>query len=343
MIRETRFPRAPAPRPAAALEVLSGGALSTLQDDGRPGAMRHGVPRGGAMDPFAALAANRLVGNPPGAAVVEVTAGGAAFAVLRPTLLAVAGADLGASLDGVPLPLWTAVLARAGSVLALPGRQSAWGARAYLAIGGGVAAPVVLGSRATHLPGRFGGIEGRPLRPGDLLAPAGASGDPLVVAGRAWPSDARPAYGPAPTLRFVPGPHTAHFAPGTLEAVTSATLRVSDSSNRMGYRLEGARAPYAGRTSIASLGVIPGVVQVPPDESPILLMADAQTTGGYPILGVVIAPDLPLAAQLLPGDHLRLAPVGLDEAVAARRAYAAWRASALPADEDLLQLGLAGA
>jgi biotin-dependent carboxylase-like uncharacterized protein len=326
-----------------ALEVLSGGALATVQDDGRPGALRHGVPRGGAMDRFAALAANRLVGNPPGAAVVEVTAGGAAFAVLRPTLLAVAGAALGVSLDDEPLPLWTTVLARAGTVLALPRREHGWGARAYLAIGGGIAASLVLGSRATHLPGHFGGVAGRPLRPGDMLASEGPGGDPLVIAGRTWPEGARPPYGPVPTLRFVPGPHTAHFAPGALEAVAGATLRVSDSSNRMGYRLEGARASYVGPTSIASLGVIPGVIQVPPNGAPILLMADAQTTGGYPVLGVVLAPDLPLAAQLLPGDHLHLAPVELEEALAARQDYAAWCALTLPNDEELLQLGLTGA
>jgi biotin-dependent carboxylase-like uncharacterized protein len=324
------------------LEVLSGGALATVQDEGRPGAARHGVPRGGAMDRFALWAANLLLGNPPGAAAIEVTAGGAAFAVLRPTLLAVTGADLGATLGGAPLAPWTAALARKGAVLALPARRGGWGARAYLALGGGVDVPPVLGSRSTHLSGGFGGFQGRPLRPGDVIAAAGGGGDPLRAAGRRWPADARPAYGPAPLLRVAPGPHDEHFAPGALAGLAGVRLRVGASSNRMGYRLEGARLAEAGRVSLPSLGVAPGVIQVPPDGAPILLMADAQTTGGYPILGVVAAADLPLAAQLLPGDELRLAPVGREEAVAARRELAGWCARPFEADDDLLQLGLAG-
>lgn len=325
------------------LQVVSPGVLATVQDEGRPGAVRHGVPRGGAMDPFALAAANRLLDNPPGAAAIEVTAGGAAFAVLRATLLAVAGADLGATLSGAPLPAWTAVLARPGDLVALPARRGAWGARAYLALGGGVAVPPVLGSRSTHLPGGFGGLQGRALRPGDVIVAEGGGGDPLAVAGRTWPPGARPPYGPEPALRVLPGPHAECFRPGALATLAQASLQISGSSNRMGYRLEGARVAYGGPVSLPSLGVLPGVIQVPPDGAPILLMADAQTTGGYPILGVVIAPDLPLAAQLLPGDHLRLAPVSREEAIVARRQLDAWRGHALAVDEALLQLALAGA
>lgn len=325
------------------LEVLTPGALATVQDDGRPGAARHGVPRGGAMDRFALRAANRLLGNPPGAAAVEVTAGGAAFVVLAPTLVAITGADLSATLDAMPLAPWTAVMARRGAVLAMPTRRGAWGARAYLAISGGIDVAPVLGSRSTHLAGAFGGLAGRALRPGDQLGASAGGAEPLVAAGRTWPETLRPPYGPEPLLRVVPGPHSELFAADALAGLAAAPLRVSDNSNRMGYRLEGGRAPHLRTVSLPSLGVFPGVIQVPPDGAPILLMADAQTTGGYPIIGVVASADLPLAAQLLPGDQLRFAVSSRDEALGARRRLVTWEMTPFPGDELVEQLGLAGA
>ncbi|MEN9934613.1 MAG: hypothetical protein RLZZ387_1192 [Chloroflexota bacterium] len=338
---------------SAALRILSGGVLTTVQDTGRPGAVRYGVPRGGAMDPFALLAANRLLGNPPGAAALEITAGGASFELLRPMVIAVTGADLGATWNGRLLPLWTAAAARRGDQIALQGRPSPWGARAYLALQGGVDVPLVLGSRSTHLSGGFGGLHGRRLRAGDGIGAldtdtegveqGGSGSDPVRLAGRFWPADARPLYGPEPTLRFVPGPHLEHLAPGALAALGGAALRVSVTSNRMGYRLEGAHLPHAAAVSLPSLGVIPGAIQVPPGGAPILLMADAQTTGGYPIAGCVIAADLPLAAQLLPGDALRLTPVTEEQALAAYAAYAGWRAAPVEEDGALELLALAGA
>lgn len=323
--------------------VIAPGPLMTVQDLGRPAARRLGVPQGGAMDAFALAAANRLVGNPPGAAGLEITAGGAELALARPARLALAGGDLGATLDGRPLPLWTSVLADAGARLRLAGRRGAWGARAYLAVAGGVDVPIVLGSRGTDLGGAFGGLGGRPLRPGDALPVGPEQPGAAAGLGLRWPAPLRPPYGPAPALRLLPGPHLACFAPDALGLLAAAPLRVSVTSNRMGYRLEGALLPHARPCSLPSLGVVPGTVQVPPDGAPILLMADAQTTGGYPVVGVVVAADLPLAAQLLPGDALRLAPCGLDEALAARRALAEALAAAPEGDDGELLAALAGA
>ena len=322
------------------LRVLTGGVLTTVQDLGRRAARRYGVPQSGALDPIALEWANRLLDNPPAAAALEITAGGAAFEVLTPTLLALAGADLGALLDDEALPLCMALFARAGSQLRLIGRQQPWGARAYLAVGGGFAVPEVLGSRSTYLPGGFGGFNGRALRPGDLLAAAGAH-DSLRLAGRCWPVGARPAYSAEPVLRLLPGPHLDRFAADALDRLLGAPFVISASANRMGYRLEGPTIAYAAPCSLPSLGVLPGVVQVPPDGNPILLLADAQTTGGYPIIGVVIGPDLPLAAQLLPGDQLRFGRATLDEALAAHQALEHWR-MLLPT-EDLSLLDWAGA
>lgn len=325
------------------IEVVAAGPLLTVQDLGRPGAQRSGVPQGGAMDAFALAAANRLVGNPVDEAGLEITAGGAELIIRRAALIAVTGGDLGATLDGRPLPLWTATRVMAGARLRLAGRRGAWGARAYLAVAGGIAVAPVLGSRSTDLAGAFGGFGGRALRSGDQLPVGVAEHDPGHAWGRRWPEALRPAYGPLPTLRLIAGPHLDCFAPGVLEALSAATLRIGASSNRMGYRLEGATLAYARPCSLPSLGVVPGAIQVPPDGAPILLMADAQTTGGYPIVGTVIGPDLPLAAQLLPGDALRLAVTTLEEALAAARSMAAALAASPEGGDEELLAALAGA
>lgn len=315
------------------LTIITPGPLASVQDLGRPAARRYGVPTSGAMDPFALQAANLIVGNPPGAAAIEFTAGGVELEFTRPTLFALAGADLGATLDTRPLPLWTSRLASAGARLRLRGRQTGWGARTYLAVAGGIAVPAVLGSRATDLAGRFGGHQGRPLRARDTLTAGVLSPGVVSALGRSWPAAARPAYCACPTLRFIPGPHLPCFAADAPAQLAATELRISATSNRMGYRLEGITTPHLRPTSLPSLGVVPGTIQVPPDGAPILLMADAQTTGGYPVLGVVIGADLPLAAQLLPGDALRLAPATLADASAARLAHS----NALAAGAELTE------
>ncbi|MEI8307735.1 MAG: biotin-dependent carboxyltransferase family protein [Chloroflexales bacterium] len=325
------------------IEVIAAGPLMTVQDLGRPSARRYGVSSGGALDAFALAAANRLVGNSPNAAGIEITAGGAVLRLRRPAIIALTGGDLGASLDGRTIPLWTAILADAGATLRLTNRYAAWGARAYLAVAGGVNVPVVLRSRATDLAGGFGGMEGRALRAGDLLP----MGEPLArmvpTVGQYWPVSARPAYAADPTLRFIPGPHVEYFALGTLVALAAVNLRISATSNRMGYRLEGLHLAYARPCSLPSLGVVPGSIQVPPDGTPILLMADAQTTGGYPVVGTLISADLPLAAQLLPGDSLRLTPTTLSGAYAALYTQAVALARSPESSEGDLLVALAGA
>lgn len=315
--------------------MLSGGVLTTVQDRGRHTARRYGVPQSGALDPIALSLANRLLDNPLDAAALEITAGGAAFEVLAPTLLAFTGGDLGALLDDEPLPLWTVVFARPGAQIRFMGRRQRWGARSYLAVAGGFDLPSILGSRSTYLAGGFGGLAGRALRAGDRLASLRLA-DALPLAGRSCPIAARPPYAAEPALRLLPGPHLDRFVPDALDLLLSHSFTVNASANRMGYRLDGPALRYAAACSLPSLGVLPGVIQVPPDSSPILLMADAQTTGGYPIIGVVIEPDLALAAQLLPGDRLRFRLTTLDAAIAARREVQQWYASIPAPTTDLL-------
>ncbi len=303
--------------------------LTTVQDLGRPEAQHYGVPVGGAMDRFALIAANRLVSNPIGAAALELTAGGCAFELLAALMVAITGAELNITLDGEPLPTWTTIFARSGQSLELTERSQPWGARAYLAIAGGLDVPEMLGSRSTSLAGTFGGVEGRPLRAGDLLAVDMPRVDVLREAGRTWPAQARPPYSQLPTLRILPGPHSDLFDSATVAALLARAWQISSQSNRMGYRLEGGSLPNPPTSSIPSHGVVPGAIQIPPDGGPILLTADAQTTGGYPIIGVVVGADLPLAAQLLPGDQLRFDLTTVTEAVAAWKALKAWEATPL--------------
>jgi allophanate hydrolase subunit 2 len=186
-------------------------------------------------------------------------------------------------------------------------------------------------------------LAGRPLRPGDVLEIGATDGDSRALAGRHWPAERRPAYRAEPVLRMMRGPHADRFVAEALAALTDDSFRISSTSNRMGYRLEGPLLHTLAPTNLPSLGVLPGAIQVPPDGGAILLMADAQTTGGYPIAGVAIGADLPLAAQLLPGDRLRFATVEIEEAVEARRVQRAWLHAGPEEDELRAQLGWAGA
>lgn len=325
------------------LQVINGGMLSSIQDAGRSQSLRYGVPRSGAMDACALAAANAVLNNPLNSATIEITAGASAFEMLEPGLLAVTGADFGATLNNSRLPLWTACFVHAGDRLVFQSRRADWGARAYLALQGGVDVPLVAGSRSTNILGGFGGLHGRTLRAGDQLLAINTAADPLPIAGRQWPATMRPAYCAEPALRFISGPHSDYFQADALTQLQAEPLRISASSNRMGYRLEGIRLGYAQSASIASLGVIPGVIQVPPDGMPVLLIADAQTTGGYPIIGVVIAADLPLAAQLLPGDSLRFQQTSLEAALDAWRIQASWWQMSVGLQEDVQDLLLVGA
>jgi len=295
--------------------VVRPGWLTTVQDRGRIGFQRYGMPVGGAMDQVALRAANRLVGNPDGAAVLEITVQGPKLRFEQDTLIAVTGGDLSPMLNGLPIPGWTASRVERGGTLTFGARR--WGARAYLAISGGLDVPLVLGSRATHVRTKTGGIAGRALMTGDRLR-CGLSGSPRDSRiGVTIPMAVRPPYQPVPTLRVIRGPQAERFLPETWATLTGNEYRLSAQSDRMGYCLTGPPLLHAGSADILSEATPLGSVQVPADRRPILLMADRQPTGGYPNLAVVITADLPLAAQLVPGDRLRFALVEPAEAHAA--------------------------
>lgn len=294
------------------LEILKPGVLTTVQDAGRIGWARYGVPPSGPMDHVAFAAANALVGNAPDAAALEITVDGPALRVQRECLIAVCGATFELWVGTLPVPMWHAVYVRAGRTVTFGTRRS--GARAYLAVSGGIVLPPYLGSQSTYLKGGFGGLEGRKLRAGDVL-PLGDTilRRPATHAGRTWPADRRPPYSATPTVRVILGPQDDHFTSRGLTTFLGKTYEVTPASDRMGIRLHGPGIAYAGAADITSDGVVTGSVQVPPDGQPIVMMVDHQTTGGYPKIATVIRDDLPLLAQCLPGNRVRFRAVALED------------------------------
>jgi biotin-dependent carboxylase-like uncharacterized protein len=292
------------------LEVVRPGLLTTVQDLGRPGLGRFGVSPGGAMDPLALRVANWLVGNAEGDAALELTGPGAELRFLAATDFALAGADLGATLDGRRMALARAHTAAAGSSLAF--RLRVRGARTVLAVAGGLEVESVLGSASTDLDAGLGTRLARGQR---LTAGLGTG----------WPRSPPPvdfAYEDPFRLRYVPAADAAITAEAAVQ-FQGAAFRLSDRSNRTGYRLAGPPLPVVGQPERLSAPVAPGTIQLPPDGQPILLMADRQTIGGYPVLGYLIAADRPKAAQLWPGDEVRFVAVSLEQAEHAARRLAA--------------------
>ena len=294
------------------LEVLDGGILTTVQDLGRRGYQRYGVPQSGALDSYALRVGNLLVGNPEGAAGLEMTLAGPRLRLLADTVLAVTGADLQAHLNDAPFPPWLATPAPAGAILSFG--DMARGMRAYLAVAGGVDVPPVMGSRSTYVRARLGGLEGRALRPGDLL-PTAWEKPADRVEGRLLPDEGVPVPQlPFPVLRIVLGPHTDAFSPEGVHTFLDAAYTISPQSDRTGYRLQGPPVEHSGRADIVSEGVPLGAVQVAGDGMPMVLLADRGTTGGYTKLATVISVDLPLLAQATPGDVVTFQSVSLEEA-----------------------------
>jgi antagonist of KipI len=282
-----------------ALEVLEGGMLTTVQDLGRYGYERYGVPVAGAMDPFALQVANVLVGNSLGEAVLEMTIVGPTLRATESCLIAVTGADLSFRVNGRPLPSWMAVFVRRGWIIEFGSRKT--GCRAYLAVAGGIDMPVVMGSKSTYLRGGFGGVEGRALREGDIIPIGQPASHVPSLAGRDLPTDLIPEYSDEPEVHVILGPQDNYFTEEGIATFLSGEYKVSRTSDRMGYRLQGPEIAHKERADIISDGIVLGSVQVPADRQPIVMMADHQTTGGYPKIATVVSADIPLLAQCMPG------------------------------------------
>jgi biotin-dependent carboxylase-like uncharacterized protein len=300
------------------LRVLSAGPGATLQDGGRHGYLRFGVTAAGPMDLLAHATANLAVGNPAGATAIEVSVGGVELTAESGSLnVAIAGGEFALSLDGRPLPPAVVLNLEEGAVLKIrAGRGGSW---CYLAVAGQLNLPKVLGSHATHTRTGFGGVNGRAIIAGDRLGfePSGLS-QPSIGAIVAPRLDR-----PIDTIRVVLGPQHDYFADDQIAAFLAGPWTVSARSDRMAYFLDGPRLTHARGFNIVSDGIAMGAIQVPGDGRPIVLMADRQSTGGYPKIATIIGPDLGRLAQARPGTVFRFAEVLIGEAVAARREEAA--------------------
>jgi biotin-dependent carboxylase-like uncharacterized protein len=297
------------------LVVVKPGPLASVQDLGRYGHRQLGICPGGALDAVALTLANRLVGNADGAAGLELTMGSCEIRFEQPTRIALAGESFGARLDGMPLPPCWSVAVSAGQTLRLGGAASGErpGLRSWVAVAGGVDVPPVLGSRSTDLKAGFGGLEGRALRKGDRLAVGASALDESQRSRRAFgvrAPDAGDAPGEPITLRVLPGPEAEQFLQAARKQLHAEPWRITPQSNRMGSRLTGPELKRKrGSSDMLSAGVVPGTIQVPPSGQPIILMGDAQTTGGYPRIAVVIRADLWKLAQAPLGGLLQLVEV----------------------------------
>lgn len=322
------------------MEVLAPGLLTTVQDLGRTGLRHLGVPSCGAADRDALRIGNRLVGNAESEAGLECTLVGPTLRFRQPHVIALTGGRCDASCDGMPLPMWRPVAVAAGAELTIARVRQ--GARAYLAIEGGIDVPEVLGSRSTDLRAGFGGHEGRALRARDRIATIAPASSAFVSLFRRleqhrslcagapwWIAPTEDLRGDVLLLHLLPGPDLAALDPRVLRALRDGVWTVSSESDRMGVRVDGPLLRSVSIPERISSAVLPGAVQLPPDGRPILLGVDAQTVGGYPVVGQVIRADLGLAMQLRPGDKVR--PV----VVTAEAAQAAWRSRRI----DLARMG----
>ena len=282
------------------LVIEDAGLLTTVQDTGRWGYQHYGVSVSGAMDMAAHRRANRLIGNPPEAATLEITLVGPSLRFETAMRVAVAGAAFELTLDASEVSTDTVLHAHPGQRLAF-GRRTA-GARAYLAAAGGFTVVPVLGSRSTNLRSGMGGLEGRALRAGDRLTVGPALGVPRREPGAARWRRRLPAGGAR--VRLLPGPHAGLFEPVVLRRLETARYTIRPESDRMGYRLDGQPIPGPDGLSLLSLGLPLGAVQILPSGGVIVAMADRQTAGGYPRVATVATADVCLLGQLAPGDWI---------------------------------------
>ena len=302
------------------ITVLDAGPLTTVQDLGRSGQLRYGIPQSGALDSFALIAANRLVGNRDDAAGLECTLLGPSFETDTSCAIAVTGAEARVTVNGSDAPRWATIVLDAGETVKIGSARS--GLRSYVAFSGGIDVPLFLGSRSTYVRGAFGGHEGRALRRGDRLQIVSAA----LPTPCEFPRDMIPNYRDEPVLRVVLGPQEDRFSAGGIASFLGGEYRLLPQSDRMGARLQGNRIEHTQGHDIISDGTALGSVQVPGDGQPIVLLVDRQSTGGYTKIATVCSFDIGRVGQLRPGQSLRFAAVSVDEARRLRLEADAWLA-----------------
>ncbi len=293
------------------IQVLAPGLQTTVQDLGREGFGPIGVSLSGAADPISLRLGNRLVGNNERAAGLEMMLLGGTFQFPEGAVVALTGSDFGATLDAACIEMGISVEVQPGQTIRLGPTNS--GARCYLCVQGGIAVEPFLGSASTHILSGLGGIEGRPLRKGDVLR-IGSVAKNQSFRKRTLSPRASALFSDRRTLRVTPGPQIDRFSESSLRSFYAATYRLGEQSNRMGLRLEGSTMAQRGTGQMITEGVSLGAIEAPPGGSPIILFVEQQTTGGYPKIANVIAADLHRIGQLRPRDEVRFQKVSFDEA-----------------------------
>ena len=307
-----------------ALSVLKPGIATTVQDTGRPGYYNVGIPPSGSLDQYSSLAANILVGNGDDAAVLECTYMGPELRFDRPATVAVTGADLPPRLNGEPRPTWESFGVEAGDILSFDFLRS--GARAYLAVSGGIDVPVALGSRSTYALGALGGLQGRALAAGDELPVGDAEG---LAPGRSVPEALRSAHPKHREIRVMMGLYDHRLTDESRRAFLESEWRLTAVADRTGFRYRGATLEFRDRVAPFGAGSDPsnivdapypiGSIQIPGGVEPIVLHRDAVSGGGYVMVPTVVSADMDDVAQSAPNNTTRFVEVDLDGALAARR------------------------
>lgn len=294
------------------LTILSPGPLTTVQDSGRFGALGKGFSPGGAMDMDAMTVANLLVGNAPGVGVLEMTMLGITARFDCETVIALTGADMSTRLNDEPIAQYASIAVHPGDILSMKAAKN--GVLAYLSVAGGFDLPLVMGSVSTNLKCALGGFQGRKLKTGDEL-PLNQSGAPFLPRQVSPPED----YPDCISLRVLLGPQDDAFTQKGIDTFLGCEYTVTDKADRMGIRLSGEIIESKNGVDILSDGIAAGSVQIPASGTPIIMMADRQTTGGYAKIATVISADLSRAAQARPGTRIRFVRVTEAEAIRLRR------------------------
>jgi len=291
------------------IKIISPGGYTTIQDRGRFGFQHMGIPVSGVLDNFAFTLANLLVRNPENTAAMEITVMGPSLEIRKEMDIALTGAKIKIMVNEKPRDQWRSIRVKPGDNVTIG--QVTSGCRAYLAFGGGVRLPEVMGSYATYVGGKIGGFKGRPLLPDDILEIRDV---PLLMKEACLPVEMIPVYQSQAVVRAIPGPQDDYFDQG-LHALFQSEYMVTVKADRMGYRMQGPPVPIKDGMpkSIISEPSVPGSIQIPPDEQPIILLVE-QTVGGYAKIATVISSDLPIVAQTTPGDTIQFEKVNLDMA-----------------------------
>ena len=292
------------------IKIIKAGLLTTIQDMGRFGYQETGMSVSGVMDTRSTSLANILAGNDEGEGVLEVTVMGPTIEFTADNIIAVTGGDLGATLDGAPLPLYQAVLVKAGQTLGFAFPKS--GARAYVAFAGGLDVPAVMGSKSTNLKSRIGGFEGRKLEAGDVIGFAAPKTALPNMEARKLPAQDFSAK--SLEIRVVLGPQDDCFPQSSIDTFFNSEYTISNEYDRMGCRMQGPVIKHKVGGDIITDGISFGAVQVPSHGNPIVMMADHQTTGGYTKIGNVISVDLPILAQCMPGHKIHFKWISIEAA-----------------------------